>query len=82
MDGEWITNDGKAIRAVWWPDTETDSGRHIAETPVQKLTLLVEHMGDRNECWVRVTRHGIETGRHNARFVSGIEWAHVEPTST
>lgn len=73
-NGEWLEHDGREVDSITWADTETDKGQQLTRTPVQKLVLHAEYMGDRTEVWVGCYRDGKEVARHNARMIESIVW--------
>jgi hypothetical protein len=71
---DWLKLNGKEIQAITWADTETEKGQKVACTPMQKLVLCAEYLGDRTETWVALIRDGNEIARYNARMIESILW--------
>ena len=70
----WLDANGKKIKICNWPDTQNETGQTLQCSSTKSLTMHVEYMGDRTECWVVVTNDGAETARHNARMIESIVW--------
>jgi hypothetical protein len=65
---------GKKIASVWWPDTDTEQGRHLRANDGRDLNLSVTHHGDHDEVWIVESKGGREVARHNPRYVESIVW--------
>lgn len=66
----------KPIKAVYWPDTEAEQGRHlITGDECGNLYLSATYHGDRDEFWIVQEKNGVEVARHNPAFVETIQWA-------
>ncbi len=68
--------EAKKIKAIYWPDTETEQGRCLVTGPeCGELTLANFYHGDHDENWIIQTLNGVEVARHNPRYVETIQWA-------
>lgn len=64
----------KKIAAVYWPDTESESGRCLKAGYGLDLYLSITFHGDHDEIWIVRVEDGVETARHNPRYAESIEW--------
>ncbi len=66
---------GKKIKTIFWPDTESEQWRHMTVgEDCEGMHLSATHHGDRDEFWIIVTKDGKEFRRYNPRYVESIEW--------
>jgi len=69
----------KEIKQVWWPDTDSEKGRHIASDGETHIEMSATYHGDHDEFWI--VEYKAENGslhevaRHNPRYVESIVWA-------
>lgn len=72
----WGNQNGRAIEAIFWPDTEYEQDRQITATDEMSLILHADNLGDRMEVWVIAlhTKTGVELNRFNARHLDTITW--------
>lgn len=72
----WENQNGRAIAAIFWPDTEHEHNRQVTVTEEMSLILHAENLGDRMEVWVIAlhTKTGVEFNRFNARHLDSINW--------
>lgn len=72
--------DGKQIAAVWWPDNETEQGRHIEAGDLVRIEMRIRPERDSHESWIVEYRKDLtsnefkEFARHNPRYVESIIW--------
>lgn len=62
-------NNGRAVSEIIF-----ERAVSIKASDTQTLTYLVEYHGDRDELWVLVKQHGVETARWNTRYIAAIVW--------
>jgi len=63
---------GRQIESIWWPDNDTESGRHIKAEGTH--TLQLEYIYGEDDSWVLQLENGIEVARHNVRYIETIIW--------
>jgi hypothetical protein len=67
---------GKKITAVYWPDTNDETGRCLVSgAECGDLHLSATYHGDHDEFWIVQTKNGEEVARHNPKFAETIQWA-------
>ncbi len=70
---------GKPIKGVYWPDTNTEEGRCLKSSEGIELELSATHHGMFDEFWIiqygLEGREMVEVARHNPRLVETIVWA-------
>lgn len=67
---------GKKIAAVYWPESGTETGRCLKACNRLDLYLSATFHGDHDEIWIVQVDDGIETARHNPRYVESVTWVH------
>lgn len=76
------THEGKRIKAITWPDSESEQGRCIRETLTCHIYIEKSFCGDHEDWWaVEHNKKGQETARHNLRYVESIIWSEPIPTN-
>jgi hypothetical protein len=65
---------GKEIKQIWWPDTESEQGRNVLSDGERTLHLSASYHGDHDEFWIVECYQGNEVSRHNPRYVESIIW--------
>ena len=79
--GEMNTHDmnKKQIEVVWWPDTESETGRNLKANDETLLEMRATHHGDHDEFWIvqykKIDGEFIEVARHNPRYIESFSWA-------
>ena len=70
---------GKQIKAVYWPDTESDKGIHLIANDDVLIDMSATHHGDHDEFWIcehrKTGKDWVEVARHNLRCVESFRWA-------
>lgn len=69
----------RQIESIWWPDTESEEGRHLVAGEDVLLEFSATHHGDHDEFWVielrEIDGEFKEAQRHNPRYLETIVWA-------
>lgn len=69
---------GKKIKSVWWPDTETAHGVNLTADGNLTLHLEWRFHGTWDESWIIECLDGVEVARYNPRFIESIIWEEGE----
>lgn len=72
---EKAINEGRAIKTLCWPDGGGETGRVMFADAEITMAYHSKCHGDHDENWVLVMKGGVETARHNTRFIESIIWA-------
>ena len=64
----------KKIKEVFWPDTDTEQGRHLKSNHETKLMGYVENFGDHGIFFVLQFYKNMEVARHTAKYIESIIW--------
>lgn len=75
-------NNNRNIRAVHWPDTESEQGRSLRSPECGDLVFVSEYRGDHSLDWIVQCVNGKEVARHNARYVETIVWLEDDEDAT
>lgn len=65
---------GDRIERIYWTAKPSGQQESLCDTPVQTLHYQEDYHGDHSECWVVLTRDGVEVARHNTRYIESIVW--------
>ena len=70
---------GRPIATVWWPRDNSGPARHMNADPKQghEIILSATYHGDHDEFWIVEKVNGVETQRHNPRYVETIIWKDI-----
>ena len=68
-------NHARQVEAIFWPDTDDEKGTMMRSSDDLRMTFISEYLGDHSENWIKVVQGGVETSRHNTRFIESIVWS-------
>ena len=64
----------KAKRIYYGKDGECYQEAKIADNYVKEIIMTNTYHGEYDIIWFCVFENGVETSRHNAKFIESIEW--------
>jgi len=75
--GELSSFDSKnshSVKVISIPNVPEGDLIYVVASGERDMFFSFSHHGDRDEMWVVVRDNGIETARHNMRYIASIYW--------
>ena len=68
-----MLDEKRQVKKIWWNGVNGDET--LTESEDRRLVYFQMYMGDRSDEWIAEEHNGVETRRHNCRYIATIEWA-------